>query len=107
MSLSVYLTAVRPTCVYDANITHNLNRMAQEAGIYEIVWRPDEAGITTAYQLIKPLAAGIALLESDPERFKALNPENGWGDYDGFVKWLKQYLAACQLDQDAIIRVSR
>ena len=27
-------------------------------------------------------------LEADPERFRALNPENGWGDYDSFVKVL-------------------
>ena len=31
MSLDVYLTAVRPTVVYDRNITHNLNVMADAA----------------------------------------------------------------------------
>ena len=31
MSLDVTLTAVRPTTVYDANITHNLGAMAREA----------------------------------------------------------------------------
>ena len=31
MSLEVYLTATRPTTVYEANITHNLGKMAQEA----------------------------------------------------------------------------
>ena len=34
MSLDVTLTAVRPTEVYSANITHNL-WMAEEAGIYQ------------------------------------------------------------------------
>lgn len=28
--------------VYSANITHNLGRMAAEAGIYEALWRPGE-----------------------------------------------------------------
>lgn len=28
--------------VYEANITHNLNKMAQEAGIYTALWRPSE-----------------------------------------------------------------
>ena len=28
MSLDVYLTVTKPTCVYDANITHNLSKMA-------------------------------------------------------------------------------
>ena len=35
MSLDVWLVEVLPTEVYSANITHNLNRMADEAGIYE------------------------------------------------------------------------
>ena len=34
--------------VYSANITHNLNTMADEAGIYKHLWRPDEIKITKA-----------------------------------------------------------
>lgn len=37
MSLDVYLSAVRETTIFSENITHNLNRMADAAGIYEIV----------------------------------------------------------------------
>lgn len=29
-------------------------------------------------------------LEADPERFRAMNPENGWGDYDSLVKVLTE-----------------
>jgi hypothetical protein len=29
-------------------------------------------------------------LEADPERFRAMNPENGWGDYDSFLKTLAE-----------------
>ena len=29
-------------------------------------------------------------LEADPERFRAMNPKNGWGDYDSFVKVLTE-----------------
>lgn len=29
-------------CVYAANVTHNLNRMADAAGIYLPLWRPEE-----------------------------------------------------------------
>lgn len=93
--------------VYHANVTHNLNRMASEAGIYAYVWRPDENGIEKAHQLIEPLRKGIALLESDPERFKRLNPSNGWGSYLDFVPWLKRYLAACEQNPEASVSVSR
>ena len=27
-------------------------------------------------------------LEADPERFQAMNPPNGWGDYDGLLEVL-------------------
>lgn len=93
--------------VYDANITHNLNKMANEAGVYECLWRPDEIGISKARQLIEPLTAGLALLQSDPDKFKAFNPSNGWGDYDGLVSFVERYLSACVEYPDADVGVSR
>jgi len=93
--------------VYTANITHNLNKMAQEAGIYEHLWRPDEIDITNAGQLIGPLREGLALLKSDPNRFEAFNPENGWGTYEGLVSFVEKYLAACEENPDADVSVWR
>ena len=107
MSLDVYLVAARPTEVYWANITHNLGRMAGEAGIYQALWRPEEIGLTTAAQLIEPLAAGLALLKADPARFEAHNSPNGWGLYKNFVPFVERYLEACRENPDATIRVSR
>ena len=92
---------------FQANITHNLNKMAREAGIYEACWRPEEIGITKAEQLIEPLEHGIERLKAEPERFKQFNPSNGWGDYDGFIQWLENYLAACIEHPNAEITVSR
>jgi len=93
--------------VFQRNITHNLNRMADEAGIYDACWRPDEAGITTAAQLIEPLEKGLALLRSDPARFKAFNPSNGWGNYDGLVEFVEAYLTACKEYPNARVYASR
>jgi len=107
MSLDVTLTAVRPTTVFDANITHNLNRMAEAAGIYYHLWRPEEIGITKAAQLIDPLKCGIACMEADPEQFRKLEPDNKWGTYEDFLPWIKRYLEACETNPDAEISVSR
>lgn len=107
MSLDVYLTANHPTTVYDGNITHNLTAMADAAGIYQHLWRPEELGITKAYDLIEPLQAGLERLRADPKTFKALNPPNGWGNYDGLVQFVSDYLAACIANPDADIEVSR
>lgn len=93
--------------VYSANITHNLNKMADEAGIYKALWRPEEIGIERAEQLISPLRDGLALLNSKPERFKEFNPPNGWGDYGGLCRFVADYLAACERYPNATVHVSR
>ena len=91
--------------VFTANITHNLVKMAEEAGIYECLWRPDELGITQAESLIKLLSEGLRKLKRDPERFLPLNPPNGWGSYDDFVPWLERYLIACITYPEAKVSV--
>ncbi len=73
-------TKMERTCFYSANITHNLGDMAEEAGIYKHLWRPEEIGITKAVQLVEPLSKGLSFMKSDPERFKKFNAENGWGN---------------------------
>ncbi len=93
--------------VFTRNITHNLNRMADEAGIYQHLWRPEEIGIRKAEQLVLPLQDGLALLQSDPARFKKLNPSNGWGTYEGLCEFVAEYLAACQRFPDAAVSVWR
>jgi len=107
MSLDVSLLERRPVEVYSANITHNLGRMAKEAGIYMHLWRPDELGITKAHQLIEPLRKGLDVLKAEPDRFKALNPPNGWGSYDGLVRFVEGYLAACIAKPEATVDVDR
>jgi len=107
MSLDVSLSAMRETQVFDANITHNLGEMASHAGIYTALWRPEEIGITTAKELAPILEKGLIDLKADPERFKKFNPANGWGDYDGLVRFVEKYLAACKENHDAVISVDR
>jgi hypothetical protein len=105
MSLDVWLEI--SATPFEANITHNLNRMAEAAGVYKVLWRPEENEIKCARDLIKPLSEGLRLLHSDPERFKKLNPDNGWGDYEGLVSFVQSYLYACVLYPDAEPKVSR
>jgi hypothetical protein len=93
--------------VYSANITHNLNKMAKEAGIYEALWRPEEIGITHAEQLLPPLSEGYQLLTNDPDRFRQFNPENGWGTYEALVSFVADYLIACARYPAAKVSVSR
>jgi hypothetical protein len=107
MSLDIWLTAVRPSIVYEANITHNLGAMAGEAGIYKHLWRPDEVPIKTAGELIEPLRLAIASMEADPQRFEKHDAANLWGTYGQFVPWLKRLLVACEEYPEATVGVSR
>ena len=106
MSLDVYLM-VDGECVYSANITHNLNEMAKKAGCYKVLWRPDELGKHEAWEIIPTLTTGLNELLLDPLYYKKFNPENGWGTYEGLVKFIVNYIIACRENPEAVIEVSR
>lgn len=93
--------------VYWANITHNLNTMAEKAGIYKELWRPDEIGATHAKDIIEPLKEGLQKMVSDPVYFEGFNSPNGWGTYENFLPWIVKYLKACQENPNALIEVDR
>jgi len=105
MSLDFYLTALRRTEVFSGNVTHNLGEMAKAAGIYRCLWRPQENGYQYAEEIIEPLEKGLALLRSDPERFKKFNPPNGWGSYEVLVHFVENCLQACKENPDAEITI--
>ena len=107
MGLDVSLVGAIGKEIYSSNITHNLGKMAEAAGIYSCLWRPDENGLTKASELIEPLRTGLALLESDPKKFAAFNSPNGWGLYEHFVPFVRSYLEACENTPDARVEVSR
>lgn len=113
--------------IYSANITHNLGTMANKAGIYEALWRPhrlkegynipennheaewkfEDENKTTAKDIIPFLEKGLTDLKARPEYFKTFNPSNGWGTYEGLVRFVENYLNACIEYPDADVEVSR
>ena len=107
MSLDIKLLALRKTDVFGANLTHNLTVMAMEAGLYEALWRPEDLKIANAGEMAPLLGFGLEKLKADPERFKKLNPANGWGTYEGLVRVVENYLEACVQNPDAEIKVRR
>ena len=91
---------------YSANITHNLNKMAEAAGIYSALWRPDEIKAEYAEDIIGVLETGLAKLKSDPKYYHQFDSPNGWGLYVHFVPFVEGILAACRAYPKAVIRVS-
>ena len=128
MSLDIDLEGVKTEVVrfYEGNITHNLTKMADEAGLYEALWRPyklksnytifenkdleyqfEKDNPVFAKEIIEKLVLGLLKLKSEPEYFKKFNPENGWGTYEGLVTFVENYLKACGENPEAIIKISR
>jgi hypothetical protein len=89
------------------NLTHNLAKMASEAGIYNCLWRPEENGIEITNQMIPLLRKGLHILIDDAERFEAYNPPNKYGSYEHLVEVVTDYLKACEKNPEATIQVSR
>ena len=92
--------------LYQGSVTHNLNKMAEAAGIYEIVWRPDENQVEFAHELMPRLEEGLLNLQSNYEYFQQFNPENGWGSYDYLVNFIIDYISACKKYPNAYVEVS-
>jgi hypothetical protein len=105
MSWDIDLYDDRGHCDGSWNYTHNCNRMI-EATLGELVedtaapfWAKGDGnmGRRSWWRLLdgKSGPEGAAMLDhiirgltADPARFRAMNPANGWGDYDQLVKVL-------------------
>ena len=81
--------------------------MANHAGLYKALWRPEEIGIERAEQLASILADGLTKLRGDPDYYKRFNPKNGWGNYSGPVQFVEEYLEACRKHPGAAVQASR
>ena len=93
--------------LYSANITHNLNQMATQAGIYVYLWTPEQVPVKRAEEMIGPLENGLALLRSSPGFYKTFEAANGWGNYGDFLPWVDRYLQACKQFPYASVHASR
>ena len=77
------------------NYTHNTNAMVRSLDWYpyDVPWWEHLNGLEGP-DGAKWLDLIITGLEADPERFRAMNPANGWGDYDTFLIVLKEMRSA-------------
>lgn len=89
--------------VHSQNITHNLNKMAYEAGIYQALWHPKDCGIWNARELAIKLKPAICDMKDRPEHYKRFDSANGWGTYENFIPWLDRLYIACLENPNARI----
>lgn len=106
MSLDVELR-IGDEVVFKWNITHNLTSMADRAGFYRAAWRPDESGWANASDIADKLVDGVSYMIKNKKELELLNPDNGWGSYDGLLEFAFAYARACFENPEATIWVSR
>ena len=90
--LSIDTGAGNRAYAYNASPTFNLSGMfaaAFEGGISATLKGKSAA---EAAPLIR---AALDKMLADPPAFKALNPPNGWGTYEGAIQFLQEFAQAC------------
>ena len=88
------------------NYTHNTNRMIREAGIpdwpYNFLDHIQDDGC--AGDMIEPLCKAICNMLKDPEKYKEMNPANGWGNYKSLLTVLMELVVLCAENPSASVR---
>mgnify|MGYP003672546310 CR=1 FL=1 len=116
LDISLHQEAEYNTEVYEANITHNLRKMAgkvvclsieeyrdindkrfaystKEITLYDILWH----GSGQSAKVIAPmLEVGLKELKENEVELCEYIPENGWGSYAGLIKFTQELLFACK-----------
>lgn len=108
MSYDVYLQidtgAGEPvTAFYVGNYTSNVGPMWCEALDGKLLREYDGAPCSEA---AGPLAEAVKRMEADPEKYREMEPPNGWGDYEGALKYLRTLAEACAEHSKCTINVS-
>lgn len=82
--------------------TYNLSPMWRLAGVFED-GSSDLDGMLAADVAVRA-ARGMMRAVYDPDAFRALNPTNGWGDYDGFLGVLTRTAILTRQNPTGIMR---
>lgn len=101
MSYDVSVIATDCCSAHRENITSNLRPMFAEADL-----DLREVGGERAQLVGLRCLTAVEEMRREPDRFKAHDPENGWGDYDGAVGFLVRLARHCMAHPDGVVEVS-
>lgn len=107
MSYTVYVTC--PKCSncgreffedVASGVTWNIMPMYRLAGL-EFRTLDGETGRDALVRI----EAALEKMKREPEKYRALNPSNGWGSYEGAVEVLERFAEVCREMPDGIVDV--
>lgn len=84
------------------NYTSNVAPMWRRAGcdLAELADKP-------ASEVRESLWQALEAMRRDPDLYRAMNPPNGWGNYEGCVQFLAELWQACEQHPNAVMKVWR
>ena len=86
----------------DHNMTSNVAPMWRLAGADVAEFQGKYAG-----NVLHLLDKAIAEMETNPEPYRALNPDNGWGSYETCLEFLRNLRAEFGAHPKATVKVCR
>lgn len=89
--------------ILDENMTWNLRPMFAAVNNDK---GPSDWHDLKGSEVAEILTRTIAAWDADPAKFEAMNPENGWGDFEDAQQVANTILAACNKAPNAVLRVS-
>lgn len=97
-------TGIKDAVVADAgNYTWNVAPMLYDTNDgWERITKNNVSSKTASEILEKIL---VRLVEN-PGKYRAMNPKNGWGDYDSMLAWLQNLKEICDENPLCTVRVS-
>lgn len=84
------------------NYTHNCNDMMRAAGV-DWVYTLDGLKVKDTIPQFEMM---LENLKADPERYIAMNPPNGWGDYNSLVAIWEEIIPEAKKISEAIPEVT-
>jgi hypothetical protein len=102
MSYDVYLAKNEKKEEFIANYTYNVSPMYYDALGFSI---NDLDGMNAKEARLLIINALVRMTE-EPDKYKAMNPDNGWGNYEGAMNFLSKILLSCIEHPKRTIRVS-
>lgn len=91
------------TIVDDLNYTYNVSPMLYDA----LPFADGVKGINgmLGHQALSGLREGLAAMQDHPDKYRAMAPKNGWGDYNGALMVLKTLIYWAEAHPKATFRV--
>lgn len=100
-------------------MTYNLAGMFRKAGFYDAIKRPFddyrdgnkgryppvvEKGAVAVSDVVELVRKGLADMVENEDDYRELEPDNGFGDYPGALRFTRALLQACTKHPDAFIK---